>query len=61
VAWGVPAELEKVGLVTLADNGYLGSSYAKIPYRGKNKPEPQKEANPRPREAPRLRRKGKRP
>ena len=43
--WGVLAELEKAGLVTLADKGYLGSSYAKIPYRGKNKPESQKEAN----------------
>src|SRR6202008_4696362 len=43
--WGVLAELEAAGLVTLADKGYLGSSYAKIPYRGKNKPESQKEAN----------------
>ena len=33
------------GLVTLADKGYQGSAYAKIPYRGKNKPESQKEAN----------------
>ena len=29
----------------LADKGYQGSTYAKIPYRGKNKPESQKEAN----------------
>jgi hypothetical protein len=43
--WGVLAELEAVGLVTLADKGYQGSSYAKIPYRGKNKPESQKQAN----------------
>jgi hypothetical protein len=43
--WGVLAELEAAGLVTLADKGYQGSSYAKIPYRGKNKPESQKEAN----------------
>jgi hypothetical protein len=43
--WGVLAELEAAGLVTLADKGYLGSRYAKIPYRGKNKPESQKEAN----------------
>src|ERR1700760_1150622 len=42
---GVLAELEAAGLVTLADKGYQGSSYAKIPYRGKNKPESQKEAN----------------
>jgi hypothetical protein len=42
---GVLAEPEAAGLVTLADKGYQGSSYAKIPYRGKNKPESQKEAN----------------
>ena len=39
--WGVLAELEAAGLVTLADKGYQGSTYAKIPYRGKNKPESQ--------------------
>ena len=43
--WGVLAELEAAGLVTLADKGYQGSAYAKIPYRGKNKPESQKQAN----------------
>jgi hypothetical protein len=43
--WGVLAELEVAGLVTLADKGYQGSAYAKIPYRGKNKPGSQKEAN----------------
>jgi DDE superfamily endonuclease/Helix-turn-helix of DDE superfamily endonuclease len=43
--WGVLAELEAAGLITLADKGYQGSTYAKIPYRGKNKPESQKEAN----------------
>jgi DDE superfamily endonuclease/Helix-turn-helix of DDE superfamily endonuclease len=43
--WGVLAELEAAGLVTLADKGYQGSTYAKIPYLGKNKPESQKEAN----------------
>jgi hypothetical protein len=43
--WGVLAELEAAGLVTLADKGYQGSTYAKLPYRGKNKPESQKEAN----------------
>ena len=40
--WGVIDELEKAGLVTLADKGYQGSAWAKISYRGKNKPEPQK-------------------
>ena len=29
----------------LADKGYQGSTYAKIPYKGKNKPESQKQAN----------------
>ena len=43
--WGVLADLEAAGLITLADKGYQGSAYAKIPYRGKNKPESQKEAN----------------
>jgi hypothetical protein len=43
--WGVLAELEAVGLVILADRGYQGSAWAKIPYRGKSKPESQKEAN----------------
>ena len=43
--WGVLAELEAAGLVVLADKGYQGSIYAKIPYRGRNKPESQKQAN----------------
>jgi hypothetical protein len=43
--WGVLAELEAAGLVVLADKGYQGSAYAKIPYKGKNKPQSQKEAN----------------
>ena len=43
--WGVLHELEAAGLITLVDKGYQGSTYAKIPYRGKNKPESQKEAN----------------
>src|SRR6478735_7248877 len=42
---GVLAGLEAAGLITLADKGYQGSTYAKIPYRGKNKPESQKQAN----------------
>ena len=36
--WGVLAELESAGLVTLADKGYRGSSWAKIPYRGGTSP-----------------------
>jgi DDE superfamily endonuclease len=43
--WGVLAGLEAAGLVTLADKGYQGSTHAKLPYRGKNKPESQKQAN----------------
>ena len=43
--WGVLDELEKAGLVALADKGYQGSTWAKIPYKGKNKPESQKDAN----------------
>jgi AcrR family transcriptional regulator len=43
--WSVLDELEKAGLVTLADKEYQGSTWAKVPYKGKNKPEPQKEVN----------------
>jgi hypothetical protein len=43
--WGVLAELEAAGLVVLADKGYQGAAHAKIPYKGKNKPESQKQAN----------------
>jgi hypothetical protein len=43
--WGVIAELENASLVTLADKGYQGSSHAKVPYKGKGKPESQKQAN----------------
>jgi len=41
----VLAELQTAGLIVLADKGYQGSAYAKIPYRGKNKPEAQKAVN----------------
>jgi DDE superfamily endonuclease/Helix-turn-helix of DDE superfamily endonuclease len=43
--WGVLAELEAAGLVVLADKGYQGSTYATIPYKGRNKPQSQKDAN----------------
>jgi hypothetical protein len=43
--WGVLDELEEQGLLTLADKGYQGSTWAKTPYKGKNKPESQKDAN----------------
>src|SRR5215510_919336 len=43
--WGVLDELEAAGLIVLADKGYQGAAHAKVPYRGKNKPESQKDAN----------------
>jgi len=43
--WGVLAELEAAGLIVLADKGYQGAAHAKVPYKGKNKPESQNEAN----------------
>jgi DDE superfamily endonuclease/Helix-turn-helix of DDE superfamily endonuclease len=43
--WGVLAELEAAGLIVLADKGYQGAAHAKLPYRGKNKPQSQKDAN----------------
>jgi hypothetical protein len=39
---GVLAELEAAGLVTLASKGYQGSTYAKIPYKGRTSPSPRK-------------------
>ena len=42
---GVLAELEAACLVTLADKGCQGSTYAKLPYRGKIKPQSQKQAS----------------
>jgi hypothetical protein len=43
--WGVLAELEAAGVIVLADKGYQGSTYAKLPYKGRNKPQSQKDAN----------------
>ena len=43
--WGVLAGLEAAGLVTLTGKGYQESVYAKIPYRGRTKPQSQKDAN----------------
>jgi hypothetical protein len=42
---GVLDELEAVGLIVLADKRYQGAAHAKVPYKGRNKPESQKEAN----------------
>jgi len=43
--WGVLAELEAAGLIVLADKGYQGAANAITPYKGKNKPQSQKDAN----------------
>src|SRR6185312_8810707 len=51
--WGVLEELEAAGLVTLADKGYQGSTWAKVPYKGKNKAGTAERGQPRPRESPR--------
>jgi DDE superfamily endonuclease/Helix-turn-helix of DDE superfamily endonuclease len=43
--WGIIAELAACGLVVLGDKGYLGQEHIRVPYRGRNKPASQKEAN----------------
>jgi hypothetical protein len=44
--WGILRELERAGIVTLADKAYQGAEGPVItPYKGKNKPESQKQAN----------------
>ena len=43
--WGIIAELAACGLVPLGDKGYLGEDTIRTPYRGRNKPASQKEAN----------------
>jgi hypothetical protein len=45
--WGILRALEKAGILTLADKGYQGAEATVIitPYKGKNKPEPQRQAN----------------
>jgi hypothetical protein len=43
--WGIERELAAAGLVTLADKGYQGAVHAITPYKGKNKPQSQKDAN----------------
>jgi hypothetical protein len=45
--WGILRELEKAGILTLADKGYQGAEATVVitPYKGKNKPESQKQAN----------------
>lgn len=44
--WGIIGELAKTGLIVLADKGYQGAGpHIHTPYKGKNKPEPKKQAN----------------
>ena len=43
--WGIARELAASGLVVLGDKGYLGEDHIRIPYRGRNKPASQKDAN----------------
>ena len=43
--WGIFQELAAAGLFTLADKGYQGAEEAMTPYKGKNKPQSQKDAN----------------
>jgi hypothetical protein len=42
--WGALDQLHAAGLIVLADKGYQGA-HAKVPYKGKNKPQSQKDAN----------------
>jgi hypothetical protein len=43
--WGITRELAACGLVVLGDKGYLGEDTIRTPYRGRNKPASQKDAN----------------
>ncbi len=44
--WGIVAELAASGLVVLADKGYIGAGeHVRTPYRGRNKPGSQQDAN----------------
>ncbi len=44
--WGIGRQLATAGLVVLADKGYHGAgAHVLTPYRGRNKPASQKEAN----------------
>ena len=44
--WGIPGALAAAGLATLSDKGYTGAGDPVLtPYRGRNKPASQKDAN----------------
>ena len=43
--WGIVRELAASGLFVLGDKGYLGEECIRTPYKGRNKPAAQKDAN----------------
>lgn len=43
--WGIIAELAACSLIELGDKGYLGEDCIRTPYRGKNKPASEEDAN----------------
>jgi hypothetical protein len=43
--WGIVRELATSDLIVLGDRGYLGEDHIRTPYRGRNKPASQKDAN----------------
>ena len=43
--WGIVRDLAACGLIVLDDKGYLGEDGIRTPYRGRNKPASQREAN----------------
>lgn len=43
--WSILRELERTGLITLADKGYHGAEHLITPYKGKNKPESERDGN----------------
>lgn len=43
--WQIVAELERSGWIVLADKGYHGIDGLLAPYKGRGKPESQKQAN----------------
>jgi hypothetical protein len=43
--WGIVTELAVCGLIALGDKGYIGEDAIRTPYRGRNKPASQNEAN----------------
>ncbi|GGV45936.1 IS5 family transposase [Actinomadura cremea] len=46
-AWGIPRELDRAGILTLADKDYQGAGAEMVvtPYKGRDKPDSQKQAN----------------